>query len=185
MRTIVKLVLAIALPTLLGCAQSSGGGNWVSLFNGKDLTGWQKNGTENWTVQDGAILGESTTNKYGYLTTDKTYRDFTLRLRFKSLAEGNSGVFVRSHIIGIDPEHGPDIEGMQVEVDPTRNTGSIYESGHRGWVAMGTPDSAASRAWPSTSSGIKGASRKPTRYSRSRRPNASACGTSNRHRAST
>ena len=28
---------------------------------------------------------------------------------------------------------------MQVEVDPTRNTGSIYESGCRGWVAMGTP----------------------------------------------
>ena len=29
---------------------------------------------------------------------------------------------------------------MQVEVDPVRNTGSIYESGHRGWVAMGTPE---------------------------------------------
>jgi hypothetical protein len=142
MRTIVKLVLAIALPTLLGCAQSSGGGNWVSLFNGKDLTGWQKNGTENWTVQDGAILGESTTNKYGYLTTDKTYRDFTLRLRFKSLAEGNSGVFVRSHITGIDPEHGPDIEGMQVEVDPSvgKHTGGIYESGGRGWVIQPTAE---------------------------------------------
>ncbi|HJZ98748.1 MAG TPA: family 16 glycoside hydrolase, partial [Candidatus Solibacter sp.] len=30
---------------------------WVSLFNGKDLTGWVKVGNENWTVEDGTIHG--------------------------------------------------------------------------------------------------------------------------------
>src|SRR5580693_7131219 len=98
MKLFTKAILAVVLSSVLAGAQSSPAGSWVSLFDGKDLTGWQKNGTENWTVQDGAILGESTTNKYGYLTTVKTYRDFNLRLRFKSLANGNSGVFVRSHI---------------------------------------------------------------------------------------
>lgn len=142
MRMVCNVILAAALSSALAGAQSATGAGWVPLFNGKDLTGWQKNGTENWTVQDGAILGESTTNKYGYLTTDKTYRDFTLRLRFKPLAKGNSGVFVRSHIIGIDPEHGPDIEGMQVEVDPSvgKHTGGIYESGGRGWVIQPTAE---------------------------------------------
>jgi len=111
---------------------------WVSLFNGKDLTGWKNNGGEKWIVEQGTIVCESAANKYGYLTTEKTYRDFHLRLKFKGEAAGNSGVFLHARITGIDPEHGPDIEGMQVEVDPNvgKHTGGLYESGGRGWVAM-------------------------------------------------
>jgi hypothetical protein len=141
MKRLTSVILGMVLSSALAGAQSADTG-WTSLFNGKDLTGWHKNGTETWTVQDGAILGESTTNKYGYLTTEKTYRDFNLRLRFKSLALGNSGVFIRSHITGIDPEHGPDIEGMQVEVDPSvgKHTGGLYESGGRGWVIQPTAE---------------------------------------------
>jgi hypothetical protein len=114
--------------------------SWVPLFNGKDLSGWKINGAEKWVVDDGAILGESTAGKYGYLTTEKTYRNFSLRLRFKCETDGNSGVFTRSRITGDSPKTGPDIEGMQVEVDPTRHTGGIYESGGRGWVALPTPE---------------------------------------------
>jgi len=112
---------------------------WVPLFNGKDLTGWKNNGAEKWVVEDGAILGESTVGHYGYLTTQKTYRDFVLKLRFKPEA-GNSGVFLRSTITGDNPKWGPDIEGMQVEVDPRRHTGGLYESGGRGWVALPTAE---------------------------------------------
>ena len=115
---------------------------WIPLFNGKDLTGWKNNGEERWVVEQGTILCESTANKYGYLTTEKTFRDFQLRLKFKGEAAGNSGVFFHSHITGIDPEHGPDIEGMQVEVDPSagKHTGGLYESGGRGWVKMPTAE---------------------------------------------
>ena len=113
---------------------------WIPLFNGKDLSGWKAQGTERWVVEDGAILGESTTGKYGYLTTEKTYRDFVLRLRFKCETDSNSGVFTRSRITGESPNTGPDIEGLQVEVDPTRHSGGIYESGGRGWVALPTPE---------------------------------------------
>lgn len=114
----------------------------VSLFNGKDLTGWKNNGEEKCVVEQGTILCESAANKYGYLTTEKTYRDFSLRLKFKGEAAGNSGVFLRSRITGINPEHGPDIEGMQVEVDPSvgKHTGGLYESGGRGWVMMPTAE---------------------------------------------
>jgi hypothetical protein len=117
-------------------------GKEVALFNGKDLAGWHNNGDENWVVENATILCESTANKYGYLTTDKTYRNFELRLKFKSEALGNSGVFLRSKITGIDPEHGPDIEGMQVEVDPSvgNHTGGLYESGGRGWVQQPTAE---------------------------------------------
>lgn len=120
-------------------AQAPAGKGWIALFNGKDLSGWVNNGQEKWIVEDGTILGESTVGHYGYLTTEKIYSNFTLRLKFKPETNGNSGVFTRSRITGNSPKTGPDIIGMQVEVDPTRNTGSIYESGYRGWVAMGTP----------------------------------------------
>ncbi len=133
----VVMVLALAALSL-GAAYK----DWLSLFNGKDLSGWKKNGDEKWVVDQGTIFCESTANKYGYLTTEKTYRNFTMRLKFKGEATGNSGVFVHARITGIDPEHGPDIEGMQVEVDPTigNHTGGLYESGGRGWLAVPTPE---------------------------------------------
>jgi hypothetical protein len=128
----------VVLFVIAGFALSPNGSGWTPLFNGKDLSGWKKNGDEKWVVDQGTILCESTANKYGYLTTEKTYANFVLRLKFKGEAEGNSGVFIHSRITGIDPQHGPDIEGMQVEVDPGKgkHTGGLYESGGRGWVAM-------------------------------------------------
>jgi len=128
----------LLLLVLSTAAQAPTEGGWVPLFNGKDLAGWKKNGEEKWIVEQGTILCESTANRYGYLTTEKTYRDFDLRLKFKGEAAGNSGVFFHARITGIDPQHGPDIEGIQVEVDPNvgKHTGGLYESGVRGWVMM-------------------------------------------------
>ncbi len=139
---ILRLLLTVLIVTIPSTRQSPQGPGWVALFNGKDLSGWKINGAEKWAAEDGTIVCESTVGHYGYLTTEKTYRDFNLRLRFKPEAKGNSGVFVRSRILGIDPEHGPDIEGMQVEVDPSvgNHTGGLYESGGRGWVTKPTAE---------------------------------------------
>ena len=136
------ILVAVLLLAICAGAQAPREGGWVPLFNGKDLSGWKKNGDEKWVVEQGTIFRESTANKYGYLTTEKTYRDFILRLKFKGEAAGNSGVFLHSRILGIDPQHGPDIEGMQVEVDPNvdKHTGGLYESGGSGWVAMPTAE---------------------------------------------
>jgi hypothetical protein len=140
------IVLAALLLCLVSFPAPTTSSAWVSLFNGKDLAGWKNNGEERWIVESGTILCESRANKYGYLTTEKTYRNFDLRLKFKPEASGNSGVFLRSRITGIDPQHGPDIEGLQVEVDPStgKHTGGLYESGGRGWVAM--PSEAGEKA---------------------------------------
>lgn len=138
----VYVLASMLILVTASASQPQQRGGWISLFNGKDLSGWKNNGDEKWVVEQGTILCESTANKYGYLTTEKSYRDFDLRLKFKGEAAGNSGVFVRSRILGIDPQHGPDIEGMQVEVDPNvgKHTGGLYESGGRGWVAMPTAE---------------------------------------------
>ena len=86
----------------------------VQLFNGKDLTGWTVHGTEKWYVENGELICESGPDKqYGYLSTDKNYKNFILTLQFKQEANGNSGVFFRSQI----PE-GVKISGWQAEVAP-------------------------------------------------------------------
>jgi hypothetical protein len=96
----------------------------VKLFNGKDLTGWKVNGTEKWYVENGELICESGPDKkYGYLTTDKFYKNFDLTLKFKQEANGNSGVFFRSTV------DGTKVSGWQVEVaPPNHDTGGIYES---------------------------------------------------------
>lgn len=106
------------------------------LFNGKDLRGWTIHGTEKWYVEKGELLCESGPDKqYGYLSTNKSYKDFILTLQFKQVANGNSGVFFRSSIEGVK------ISGWQVEVAPLNNhTGGIYESYGRGWLIQPIPD---------------------------------------------
>jgi hypothetical protein len=101
-----------------------------SLFNGKDLSGWTIYGTEKWYVEDGLLVSESGPDaQYGYLATDKHYKDFTLTLEFFQEADGNSGVFIRSTV------DGTKVSGWQVEVAPKgHHTGGVYESYGRGWL---------------------------------------------------
>ena len=108
----------------------------TTLFNGKDLSGWKIHGTEKWYVEDGLLVCESgPEEKYGYLSTEKTYDDFTLTLEFKQEANGNSGVFFRSTL------EGTKISGWQVEVAPPgHNSGGIYESYGRGWLIKPDPE---------------------------------------------
>lgn len=102
----------------------------VSLFNGHDLTGWRIFGTEKWWAENGLLICESGPDEeYGYLGTERYYKDFDLTLEFKQEADGNSGVFIRSII------EGTKIAGWQVEVAPkNHDTGGIYESYGRGWL---------------------------------------------------
>jgi len=101
-----------------------------SLFNGKDLSGWTIYGTEKWYVEDGLLVSESGPDaQYGYLATDKHYKDFVLTLEFFQEADGNSGVFIRSTV------DGTKVSGWQVEVAPKgHHTGGVYESYGRGWL---------------------------------------------------
>ena len=107
-----------------------------ALFNGKNLDGWKIYGTEKWYVEDGFLVCESGPDKeYGYLGTEKEYKDFELTVEFKQEANGNSGVFFHSSI------EGTKITGWQAEVaPPNMHTGGIYESYGRGWLIQPTAD---------------------------------------------
>lgn len=138
MRMLVLLIFILA-PSILHAQDSNRfDAPWQSLFNGQDLTGWTKIGNEKWVVEDGAIYGEGITEEYGYLATEKTYRDFHLALQFKCEASGNSGVYLHTQF---EPGTANVRQGRQIEIDRTigHHTGGIYGDG-KGWIAWPAPE---------------------------------------------
>ena len=133
-----KLLTYLLFSFLMGslsCAggKKAGGREGGSLFNGKDLSGWVVHGTEKWYIENGELVCESGPDKqYGYLATERRFKDMDLTLEFKPEANGNSGVFFRSSL------EGTKITGWQAEVAP-QNTGGIYESYGRGWLIKPDP----------------------------------------------
>ena len=125
------VVVACLFVAQLTFAQES-----ISLFSGKNLDGWVNHGEEKWYVEDGELICESgPKGEYGYLSTEKNYKDFELTLEFKQEADGNSGVFIRSTF------DGTKVSGWQVEVAPPgKDTGGIYESYGRGWLIKPDPE---------------------------------------------
>ncbi len=109
---------------------------WVSLFNGKDLTGWkQLNGKAKYYVQDDQIVGVSTINTpNSFLCTEKDYGDFIFEVEVKVDARLNSGIQFRSH--GTPEYRNGRVHGYQAEIDPSQRawSGGIYDEARRGWL---------------------------------------------------
>lgn len=100
--------------------------DFTSIFNGKDLTGWDgKPGW--WRVEDGALTAQSTPEKPCPNANYLIWRggqpaDFELRLRFR-LIGGNSGIQIRSREV---PDW--DTSGYQADLDAAdQYTGGVYE----------------------------------------------------------
>ena len=112
-------------------------GETVSLFNGKDLTGWELFGSMRVSVDnEGNLVTQNGEDlQYGYLGTREYYKDFDLTVEFKQESNGNSGLFFHSFVHG-----GYDsnvVNGWQCEVAPKGcDTGGIYESYGRGWLVQ-------------------------------------------------
>lgn len=140
MKLIQKWAIGGAVVLLAAWGLAAQSAAWKPLFNGHNLDGWTIAGTDSWTVNNGDILAESTSGKYGYLMTTATYKNFDLKLEFNPETLGNSGLFFHSRIIGEHPKTGPDIVGMQAEIDPSRHTAGLYETAGKGWVALPTPE---------------------------------------------
>lgn len=98
-RFVAALAFSIA-PFLGGAAPAQEPGLIVvSLFNGKDLKGWKPvNAKGNFFVKDGVLVMDRGS---GWLATEKTYKDFELKLEYRFVTPGaDSGVFIRSGLEG-------------------------------------------------------------------------------------
>ena len=105
------------------------------LMDGKTLKGWHPVGDGKWTVEDGAFVGRADNEKlYGLLVSDKQFKDFTVRFKFKCLS-GDSGFYIRTIIKEPEKAHG-----LQVQVGLAGSVVVlIYESHGRKWLD-GEPD---------------------------------------------
>ena len=139
--TIKLLTLFLVLSFSLGLAKKDQ--EAVSLFDGKTFTGWEGDTTSVWRIEDGAIVGGSLTETVPhnyFLTTQKSYDDFVLRLKFKLLSEGgfkNAGIQFRSERLE-DPAY--EMIGYQADLGPGYY-GALYDESRRRKVLVG-PDSA-------------------------------------------
>ena len=94
----VLFSLSVALCFALSAAQAGDGG---TLFNGKNLEGFEGLLDQFWSVKDGAIVGASPKEglKFNtFLCSKKKYKDFEMSFQVK-MKTGNSGIQIRSKII--------------------------------------------------------------------------------------
>jgi hypothetical protein len=100
---------------------------YVSVFNGKDLTGWKTHPDDKakWEVVDGTITASGPT---GHLFSEKgNYENVSFRIEAKINDGGNSGQYVRATF----QKSFPTIYEAQINVtqrDPIK-TGSLYPAG--------------------------------------------------------
>lgn len=94
-----------------------GNEGFVSLFNGKDLDGWQ-GATENYEVKDGAIVCKP--HKGGVLFTKEKFGDFVARLEFRLPPGGNNGLAIRY------PGKGDPAYAAMCELQVLDNTAEKY-----------------------------------------------------------
>lgn len=106
---------------------------FVLLFNGRDLSGWTPNGKPgSFTVRDGVIVADRTgrSDLAYWLSTDRQYGDFELRLQYKLSPGGNSGIFIRAPHEGRTSRMGMEIQllddGMRTGSPGVGDTGAIY-----------------------------------------------------------
>ena len=124
-------LIGYAATALAGETGSSEG--WVSLFNGRDLSGWDGD-SRLWSVKDGVIHGETTPENPLRSNTFLVYRggelkDFELKIKFR-LRNGNSGIQYRSKEVDKWV-----ISGYQAEViNNPEMAGFLYHEKGRGWL---------------------------------------------------
>jgi len=145
----MKKNMLAAILLLFTVSMSAQQPQWESLFNGKNLKGWEKlNGTADYKIEDGVITGIS---KMGtpntFMATKKMYTDFILEFDFKVSDGLNSGVQFRSN--SLKEYNNGRVHGYQFEIDPSSRawTGGIYDEARRGWLYALTEYPSAQKAF--------------------------------------
>jgi len=105
-------------------AQDAG---WTTLFDGKTLDGWSQVGQSNWHVADGVLIADKMEGKEaGYLVSNKSYKNFIVRVEFWPSDDANSGIYFRC----LDPKKITDRTCYEANIfdqrpDPSYGTGAI------------------------------------------------------------
>lgn len=116
--------IAAGLAATTACAAEAKT-EWIPLFNGKSLDGWETEGDARWRVEDGCIIGEQGPDgAAGDLLTEKAYDDFQLRVVMRVEWPANTGIWFRYQSAG---------QAYQADVleyeEPLTYSGALYCTG--------------------------------------------------------
>ena len=116
---------------------------FTSLFNGKDLTGWDGDPAL-WKVENGIVIGtnaspEAMANNSFLIWRGGTVKDFELRATVRVIGDNNSGIQYRSRELkDVAPWV---ITGYQCDIHPAiEHTGMTYEERGRGIFGLNGKD---------------------------------------------
>ena len=98
---VLSLLTACLFSPALNAEDQKKDDGFKAIFDGKTLDGWE--GKDFWSVKDGAITGQTTSEKptsgNTFLVFKDQVKDFELRLKFR-IVGGNSGIQYRSENVG-------------------------------------------------------------------------------------
>jgi len=121
-RAALCMLLAMAP---LACAQNG----WVSLFNGKDFTGWKVNeNTGTFTIKDGAIVSHGDRSHCFYVgpVRNHDFKDFELKVDVKTEPGSNGGIYFHTEYQNASwPDKGFEVQVNNTHTDPIKS-GSLY-----------------------------------------------------------
>ena len=99
-KPIVTILSILTLCISLTAADGGKAKDWISLFGGKKIEGFDvKGGYATYRVEDGCIVGKTAEgSKNTFLSTKREYSNFELELEVKCDPKLNSGIQIRSHV---------------------------------------------------------------------------------------
>ena len=113
-------------------------GQPISLFNGKDLTGWKAHESDKimgWSVKNGLLTNTTpktdfkATGDHANLKTESVFEDFWLHIEFLVEQQRNSGVYLRGMYEAQVVDRDSRMQGLQGVgaifgmIEPTKNAG--------------------------------------------------------------
>lgn len=127
---LLSILLTLSLMAMTTQPDSEKG--FVSLFNGKDLSGWKliKGHGPGYVVRDGVLVCPA--DGGGNLFAEKEYANFALRFEFKTEPGGNNGVGIRTPLEGDAAYVGMEIQILDDQHE--RYKGKIRSEQHHGSV---------------------------------------------------
>lgn len=126
----MKKIFSLFILTLIATVTYGQSGEWIELFNGKDLDGWKltTDSPSSFQVVDGEIkvAGPRAHLFYDGPVGDHDFKDFELIVEVKTMPKANSGIFIHTQY----QETGWPNIGYEIQVNQShgdwRKTGSVY-----------------------------------------------------------
>jgi hypothetical protein len=111
--------------TQVGIADEEG---WISLFDGKTLSGWKKaeENQDAWKVADGTLMCDGSRCHLFYVGDAQPFKNFEFEAEVKTAPGSNSGIYIHTAYQAEGwPKQGYEVQVNNTHRDPVK-TGSLY-----------------------------------------------------------